>query len=363
MNALPAHPAAPPPGEGAGARPLDGYFFEDYRVGRAFVHATPRTLTPGDAALYHALTGARQIAHCSLPAARALGHRDMPLDDLLVFHMAFGKTVADISYNAVANLGYADVRFLHPVYPGDTLRAESQVIGVKENSDGRNGIVYVRSNAFNQDERNVLTWVRWVMVAKRDPAAPAPPKSIPELPALVASTALAVPDFLKPRALDPVETGGTRRFEDYAAGQVIDHPGGMTLDESDHTLAAKLYQNTARVHFDARHMAATPFGRRLVYGGHVISVCRALAYDGLENVISIAAINAGTHVNATYAGDTLYAKSIVLDGWPLSADLGALRLRMLGLKDAEPGSVAAPLGAPPASVVLDLDYTVLMPRR
>ena len=54
-------------------------------------------------------------------------------------------------------------------------------------------------------------------------------------------------------------------------------------------------------------MKQSSFGRRLVYGGHVISVCRALSYDGLENAYAIAAINAGTHTNPTFAGDTLYA--------------------------------------------------------
>ena len=80
-----------------GSRPLDGYFFEDYAIGQRFVHATPRTLTAGDVALYIALTGARQPAHCAEPVARALGHPRGPVDDILVFHIAFGKTVHDVS--------------------------------------------------------------------------------------------------------------------------------------------------------------------------------------------------------------------------------------------------------------------------
>ena len=128
-------------------RPLNGYFFEDYRVGQQFTHATPRTITAGDAALYIALTGARQAAHCAATVAEALGYPDTPIDDLLVFHIAFGKTVPDVSYNAVANLGYADVRFTAPVFAGDTLRCESSVIGLKQNWNGKTGVVYLRSNA------------------------------------------------------------------------------------------------------------------------------------------------------------------------------------------------------------------------
>ena len=349
-----------------GTRPIDGWFFEDYAVGLRYGHPTPRTITSGDTALYLALTGARQPVHCSEPLARALGHPSCPVDDLLAFHIAFGKTVHDISYNAVANLGYANLRFLEPVYVGDTLRAQSEVIGLKENSSGKSGVVYVGSRALNQHDREVLSWARWVMVAKRDPASPAPPVTVPELQPQVPPEALAVPAFLKPGALDPMATGGTHLWDDYEAGQVIDHPGGMTLEEAEHMMATRLYQNTARVHFDAYRAKSGPTGRRLIYGGHVMSICRALSHDGLENAFAISAINGGTHANPTFAGDTLYCRHVVLDRWavPGRTDLGALRLRMLGVKNA-------PLAALPAlapgerheSVVLDLDYTVLVPRR
>ena len=144
------------------SRPLDGYFLEDFQLDRVFHHATPRTVTAGDVSLYIALTGARHPMHCSEPLARSMGHPSCPVDDLLVFNIAFGKTVPDVSYNAVANLGYADVRFRAPVYAGDTLSSESRVIGVKENSNGKNGVVYVTSTAVNQQGVEVLGWDRWV---------------------------------------------------------------------------------------------------------------------------------------------------------------------------------------------------------
>jgi 2-methylfumaryl-CoA hydratase len=349
-------------------KPRAGNFFEDFRLGERIVHPTPRTITDGDCALYIALTGARQVLFCAAPAAKALGYRDRPVDDLLVFHVAFGKTVPDVSRNAVANLGYADVRFVAPCYPGDTIRAESEVIGLRENTNRRSGIVYVRSNAFNQSGELVLTWVRWVMVNKRAATAPAPPPLVPQLPEAVPPQALPVPVFIDAARFDTALTGAADLWEDYEIGERIDHPSGLTLDESDHTLATKLYQNNARAHFDELAMKSSTFGRRLVYGGHVISVCRALSYDGLENALAIAAINGGSHTHPTFAGDTLYALTEVRDKWPLPgrADLGALRLRLLGLKNlpaADLGAALAPDGRPPPSVVLDLDYTVLMPRR
>ena len=81
-------------------------------------------------------TASRRIAGC----------RGAPIDPLLVFHIVFGKTVPDISLNAVANLGYAEGRFLAPVYPGDTLNAVSEVLGVKQNSNGKTGVVTVRTD-------------------------------------------------------------------------------------------------------------------------------------------------------------------------------------------------------------------------
>ena len=339
-------------------RGLSGYFFEDYQPGQRFTHAIPRTITQGDTALYQALTGSRSVLHCAEPVAQALGYPAMPVDDLLVFHIAFGKTVPDISYNAVANLGYADVRFLLPVYIGDTLHCVTDIIGVKENSSGKNGNVYVRSTAFNQSGEMVLSWIRWVMVNKRDSASLAPATVLPDLPDHVPPAQLRIFAGLKPSGLSPDFTGSRRRFNDFAVGDTVMHPAGMTLDETDHTLATKLYQNTARVHFDARHMAGSPFGRRLVYGGHVISICRALTHDGLENVLGWVAINGGSHKNPTFAGDTLYARTTVLDDWPLRKDLGALRLRMTGFKNVAPDTASIP----PELVVLDLDYTVLMPR-
>src|SRR3954469_16357337 len=159
-----------------------GNFFEDFRLGQIIRHATPRTVTHGDVALYNAIFGARFPLQSSDVFAYAIGYPQSPLDDLLVFHVVFGKTVPDISLNAVANLGYAACRFLKAVYPGDTLHAVSEVIGLKENSNRKTGIVYVRSRGFNQSGAEVLDYVRWVMVRKRDEDALASDQKVPNLP-------------------------------------------------------------------------------------------------------------------------------------------------------------------------------------
>src|SRR5271157_3693050 len=145
-----------------------GNFFEDFRIGEVIRHATPRTVTVGDVALYNGLFGSRFAVQSSDAFAQAIGYPRSPVDDVLVFHIVFGKTVPDVSLNAVANLGYAECRFLKPFYPGDTLSATSEVVGLRENSNRESGVVYVRSTGRDQAGAPVLEFVRWVMVRKRD---------------------------------------------------------------------------------------------------------------------------------------------------------------------------------------------------
>ena len=269
-----------------------GNFFEDFNIGQVFHHATPRTVSDGDSALYIALTGARHVLHSAQPVAHAMGYQNRTIDDLLAFHIALGKTVPDISINAIANLGYAQVKFVKPIYAGDTISAKSTVIGLKQNSDGKSGIVYVQCEAINQDHQVVISWVRWVMVRKSNLDTPAPETVIPELSTVVEAKHLNIPSNVEYDGFDTELTGSQFLWDDYEIGEVIHHPSGMTVDESDHTLATKLYQNPARLHFDA---SKSTYGKRLVFGGHVMSVCRALSYEGLENALSIAAINGGAH--------------------------------------------------------------------
>lgn len=348
-----------------------GNFFEDFSLNQVIQHATPRTITEGEAALHIALTGARQVLHSAQTVAQSLGYKTRPIDDLLAFHIAFGKTVPDISVNAVANLGYADVRFIQPVYAGDTLSTSSTVIGLKQNSNGKSGVVYVRSVAINQDQQAVFSWVRWVMVHKKDLTAAAPETVVPDLLNFVPVVELNIPSFLDASQFETSITGGQYLWDDYQVGERINHPAGMTISDSDHTLATKLYQNNARLHFDEVMMKKTAFGRRLMYGGHIISLCRALSHDGLENALSILAINAGTHCNPSFGDDTIYTWTEVLDKWeiPNHSDVAALRLRMVGVKNQAADTLESTHISNDGkqsyhpNVVLDLDYTVLMPRR
>lgn len=344
----------------AKAKTNSGNFFEDYRIGQVIRHAVPRTVAEGERALYHALYPARHALYSSDDFAAACGLDGSPIDDLVAFHIVFGKTVPDISLNAVANLGYAEGRWLAPVWPGDTLAAESEVIGLKENSNGQSGVVYVRSRGVNQNGETVMDYVRWVMVRKRDPAAPAPEAVVPDLSKVVDPADLVIPEGLDFTGYDFELAGEPHRWGDYAIGEKIDHVDGVTIEEAEHMLATRLWQNTAKVHFDATFR---PDGRRLIYGGHVISMARALSFNGLANAQMIVALNGGAHANPCFAGDTVRAWSEVLDKAPTAAPgVGAIRLRLVAVKHgAAPFALKGDDGKYDPNVLLDLDYWALMP--
>ncbi len=343
-----------------------GRFFEDFRQGQRLVHATPQTISAGASALYGALFGGRFAVQSAASFAQAIGYPQSPIDDLHVFHAVFGKSVPDISINAIANLGSADCRFLAAVYPGDTLSARSEVIGLRENSNRQSGIVYVRTGGFNQRGECVLEFVRWVMVRKRDVNAAAPPEATPALPPVVPSAALggACPP-IRLENYDFALAGSPHRWGDYAPGERIDHVDGVTVEEAEHQTATRLFQNTAKVHFNLFSQSKGRFQRRLIYGGHVISLARALSFNGLANAFHIAAINAGRHVAPLFAGDTVFAWSEVLEcaALPGREDVGALRLRMVATKNLPCEGFPLRQGeAYHPNVVLELDYWALMPR-
>ncbi|MBF0110936.1 MAG: MaoC family dehydratase [Magnetococcales bacterium] len=344
-----------------------GNFFEDFHLGMIINHATPRTITQGDVSLYTALYGNRFGVQSSDALAQAIGLPRAPVDDMLLFHMVFGKTVPDVSLNAIANLGYAAGRFHAPAYPGDTIRTVSEVIGVKENSDHKTGTVYVKSVGTNQRGEMVLEYCRWVMVRKKDFNAPAPNAVVPDLPKAVAINDLVVPSGLNFAKYDTHLSGSPFYWEDYEKGEKIDHVDAMTVEEADHMTATRLYQNTAKVHFNQHTEKAGRFGKRIVYGGHVISLARSFAFNGLANAFKLVAINGGRHVAPIFAGDTVYSWSEVLskDELPGRRDFGALRIRMIAAKDQScnefPYKDAE--GKYHPAVVLEFDHTVVVPRK
>ncbi len=351
-----------------------GNFFEDFALGMTLRHPTPRTVHGGDLSLYIGLTGDRRALHSSTEFAKSLGFNREVVHDLLAFHIVFGKSVGQVSLNAVANLGYSNVRFCSPVYPGDTLRSESEVIGLRETSSGKAGVVYVTTRGFNQRDKEVLSFHRWVLVNKRDPSVKSGVSEVPDLPSEVTVDQLPIPTEMNLERFADLRwaTGGEALWDDYEVGERIHHVDGMTIDEVDHATATRMYQNTAKVHFNLHKMQSSRFGKRLIYGGHIISLAHSLAINGLENLLTMAAWNSGAHANPTFAGDTIYAYTDVLarEAIPGRTDVGALRMRLVAVKNADPSAEEVPLMIDSDKgkrvydprVVLDLDYWGLIPR-
>jgi 2-methylfumaryl-CoA hydratase len=240
--------------------------------------------------------------------------------------------------------------------PGETLRSESDVIGLRQLSNGKAGIVWVRTRGRDEAGAPVLDYVRWVMVRRRAPGE-GPEASVPDLAPAVAAGDLAIPEGLRFRDYDFALAGEPHRAADYAPGELIDHVDGVTIEEAEHMLATRLWQNTAKVHFDA---TAREDGRRLIYGGHVISMARALSFNGLANAQMVVAINAGSHANPCFAGDTVRAWSEVLEVAELREDVSALRLRLVATR-GEAFALRGEDGKYLPEILLDLDYWVLMP--
>jgi 2-methylfumaryl-CoA hydratase len=345
---------------GASGKGNVGSFFEDLEVGQEMVCATPRVLGPAETAWHIATTNDRTPRFCGAEGR---------VHPLVVFHLVIAQTVRQVSLNARANLGYAGMIWRTPVFHGDEITTSIGIVGLKENSNRETGNVYVKTTGRNQRGEVVLEYTRWVMVRKRDATSATSYLDSPVTPKLAAQVRVdELPGFPGPLPTTR-QTGGRYFFEDYAPGERIYHYDGMTVNHSDHTSYTRLFQNSAKVHFDA----LLTEGKPLVYGGLPMAVAYAQAFNGLENRSGVVAMNSGAHANPCYAGTTIYSYSEVLETHPRGdASAGALRLRLVAVKDGDPADdpaftlrVSDGKGGERynSRVLLDMDYWELMPKR
>ena len=351
-------------------QPHEGRFFEDFEIGQIIEHRYARTITEGDAAAYMTLTGDRFPAYCDREFSQRLGFRREIVNDLLVFNIVYGKSVPDISINALAHLGFADVEFETPVYAGDTLRAVTHIIGKKEDSAGDTGTLYVHTRGLNQDRETVVHFFRWMSIRKRDTATRTNEDEVLSFPRTADPARLFVPEDLRNAGVwSALETVPT--FESYEPGQRIYHGPDLMIEEGESALATGLYQFTGAPYSDAFAATDRAADGRVVCGAHVVSLARAASFTGFEGIVRILAWNSGIYPNPVYAGDTMYAFTDVLDTMSIAGrdDLGVLRLRLVAVKNEDPQGKVLELGPHDetnahgpydASVVLDLDYYVLI---
>lgn len=337
-----------------------GNFFEDFTIGQELPCPVPRVVGAAETAWHIATTNDRTPRFCNAEGR---------IHPLIVFHVVIGQTVRQVSLNSPANLGYAGMIWRTPVFNGDEISTTIEITGLKENSRRDTGNVYVKTTGRNQRGEVVLEYTRWVMVRKRDTETATRYLDEPVVPELPKSVPIdQLPPWTGPLP-DPARTGGGFFFEDYEVGERIFHHDGSTVNQSDHMQYTRLWQNSAKVHFDE----ILTEGKPLVYGGFVIATAYAQAFNGLENRSGIVAMNSGAHANPTRTGTTIYSFSEVLEKHGLGdAPAGALRLRLVAVKDTNPANepdlkikVRDDQGREryDSRVLLDLDYFELMPKR
>lgn len=148
-----------------------GRYFEDFEVGDVYQHALGRTITETDNIWFTLLSVNPNQLHFNREYGARTDFGQCLVDSTLTLSIITGLSVSDVSQNAVANLGWDEVRLPHPVFAGDTLYAESKVLNLRESkSRPQAGIVEIRTRGVNQDGTIVISFRRAIMVYKRDSA-------------------------------------------------------------------------------------------------------------------------------------------------------------------------------------------------
>lgn len=309
--------------------PVGGPWFEDFKPGQVFDDAPAVTLTGGLASLHQALCGDRlrlpldeELSRAVTGRAEALAHPN------LVCHVAIGQTTS-ASQRVRGNLFYRGLEFLRPVHLGDTLRTRAEVVGLRQNRPrpGRpaTGLVALRVTVDNQRDEPVLDFWRCPMIPLRDPEAQTghadPFDDIPsgiDLDGLARRVAAAGwrLDVFKDRA-----GRAGPHFGDVTPGTVYDVEGRDTVTSAPELVRATL--NLAATHTDP---AAGAYGRRLVYGGHTISVAGAQTTRALGNLVTVVAWRGGDHTGPVFEGDVLRTE-VTVEGIHPAAGGGLVDLR------------------------------------
>lgn len=318
-------------------------WFEDLRTGLEFP-APGLTLTEGLAGLHQAAFG----DHLRLPLDHHLcrevtGHSQVLAHPMLVCNVAIGQSTW-ASQRVLGNLFYRRLLLHRPVFLGDTLRSRTRVAARRRNRPrpGRpaSGMVVLEIDVRNQLDEVILHFWRCPMVPCRDPLADADCsdelQAFPELDE--AQLLAAVPDWALPRMLQQGPA-----FADLKPGDELLTEAVDTVTLAPETVRATL--NMAKTHLDA---GASVYGRRLVYGGHTISMAAAQLSRALPNLATHLAWQHCNHLAPVFEGDRLQVKARVLDLRPL-AEGGLLRLQLSCLALREEGE----------KEVLDWDFWAL----
>ncbi len=330
-------------------QPQYGRYLDEFVPGQVFVHPRGYTFERGPM-----LDFARVFMQCNplylnLEYAKAHGFPDLPASPQMVFNVVLSLGVHNDSEKAIANLGYYNVQFLRPVYPGDTLRGYTKVIDRKARGEDKPGIVLIRTLGVNQHNQVVLQYERKIMVGYRGdrlPTTPAPttPVEFPWVEHPVVDLPINGGGYPSPL------TGPNTYFEDFSLGDLIVHANGRTITD-EHMAWTYLVGNTHPLHFDRVYstgLSGKMSGEPIVYGGLVFAWLEGLASrDVSENALWELGFTEGYHTQPAVSGDTVAALSRVVatETLPNTDSAGIVTFQFIGVKNISAAEALQTYGA------------------
>ena len=330
-------------------QPQYGRYLDELEPGQVFEH--PRGFT-------FATTNMLDFARTYMQAnplylntqyAKAHGFTDLPASPQMVFNVTLSLGVQNDSEKAIANLGYYQVQFLRPVYPGDTLRAFTKVLERKDRGADKPGITRIRTVSVNQRDEVVLQYERKIMVAWRGdrlPTTPAPQVTV-DFPGEDS------PEVQLPLASGPVATGltGPNTYaEDFTPGDIIVHANGRTITE-EHMALTYLVGNSHPLHFDrvfSSGLSGKMSGDPIVYGGLVFAWLDGLASrDVSEHAVWELGFTEGYHTQPAIAGDTVGAltRILAIEDAAGAGDYAVVTMQLIGVKNISAAAALEKHGA------------------
>lgn len=326
--------------------PQYGRVLEDFEEGEVFCHPRGVTITKGFAVEFATTFMETNPLYLNEEFAKAHGFKDLVVSPLMVMNIALSLGVQNDSEKAIANLGYYNMCFVQPVYPGDTLKSLTKVLK-KQAKEGKPGIVTIRTIALNQKNELVLQYDRKIMVAgagKKSNPTTVSGQPFPDTP----TPTIGMPEFKGnlPKNL----TGVGTYFENFNVGDIIVHANGRTITD-EHFPWTYRVMNTHPLHYDRLYSTARTgamSGEPIVYGGLVFAwLCGLASRDTTENALLDFGYTEGYHTQPAVSGDTVYAISRVLskeDG-PAGSNAGVVTFQLIGLKNIRPNVAMEKFGA------------------
>ena len=326
--------------------PAYGRWLEECVPGRVFRHPRGITLTK-DLMLEWATTFMEaNPVFLNEQAACQAGYTSLPAAPHLVMNLVLSMGVQNNSEKAIANLGYYDVRFLRPVYAGDTLTALSRVKDRRDRGPGKPGIITVDTLGLNQAGLVVISYSRKILIP-REGDGPIDPDA----------TATAEVDFPQPESIelhipaprfnearsDRLLSSDQTMLQDFQDGEIIIHPNGRTITD-EHIPWTYRTLNTHPLHYDRLYSAGREgpmSGEPVVYGGLVFAWLLGLASrECSDNALWEMGFHEGYHTQPSFSGDTVYALTRIrrveapfpVQGQDRSR-AGVVHMQLIGLKN------------------------------